>query len=108
MNKFDDIERNEDTDKNEILSRSIRCGKRTYFFDVKVSKQEKLYLTISESKRLYNKIDDTFSYEKHKLFLMKQDLKKFHFELAKIIEFIDSNPQFEDYEQIEDTDLDNE
>ena len=114
MNEFEHVEKNEDRDRrmekdsNEILSRSIRCGKRTYFFDLKVSKNSEPYLTISESKRRYNENDDKFFYEKHKLFLMKQDLKQFTAELTKMIEFIEANPQLDNVKQSEDFDLDNE
>ena len=108
MNKFDNIEGIDDRDKNEILSRSIRCGKRTYFFDLKVSRKDELYLTISESKRQYNENNDTFFYEKHKLFLMQQDLKLFHSELTKMIEYIEANPQIANIEHDENPDLDNE
>jgi len=61
---------------NEIFSKAVRAGKRTYFFDVKATRGNDLYLTITESKRKYND-DGTFRYEKHKLFLYKEDFDKF-------------------------------
>jgi len=62
--------------RDEIFSKSVRAGKRTYFFDVKTTKGSDLYLTITESKKRANK-DGRFYYEKHKLFLYKEDFEKF-------------------------------
>ncbi len=59
--------------KDEIFTKRVRAGKRTYFFDVKATKSEKdFYITITESKRVG---DD--EYEKHKIFLYKEDFDKF-------------------------------
>lgn len=59
--------------KDEIFSKRVRAGKRTYFFDVKSTKSEKdFYITITESKRV-----GTEEYEKHKIFLYKEDFEKF-------------------------------
>ena len=62
--------------RDEIYSESIRAGKRTYFFDVKATRGNDLYLTITESKKRF-KDDGTHFYEKHKLFLYKEDFEKF-------------------------------
>lgn len=62
--------------REDIYSKSVRAGKRTYFFDVRTTKGNDLYLTITESKRKYND-DGDFFYEKHKLFLYKEDFEKF-------------------------------
>lgn len=62
--------------REDLFSKSIRAGKRTYFFDVKATKGNDLYMTITESKRRYND-DGKFYYEKHKLFLYKEDFDKF-------------------------------
>jgi hypothetical protein len=64
-------------DRNEIYSRAVRAGKRTYFFDVKSTRSDEYYLTITESKRRFQNDDGRFSYEKHKLFLYKEDFEKF-------------------------------
>jgi hypothetical protein len=69
-------EENGSYQKDEIFSKAVRAGKRTYFFDVKSTRGNDLYLTITESKRRYND-DGTFRYEKHKLFLYKEDFDKF-------------------------------
>ena len=77
-------------EKNEVLSRAVRAGKRTYFFDVKATKTEEKYLTITESKRRFNQDTGLFSYEKHKLFLYKEDFEKFQNALSAILNFIET------------------
>jgi hypothetical protein len=78
----------ENLDKNEIYSKAVRAGKRTYFFDVKSTRGEEYYLTITESKRRFQNEDGKFSYEKHKLFLYKEDFEKFSEGLKDAIRFI--------------------
>ena|ERR1051326_6633277 len=63
-------------EKQEIFSKAVRAGKRTYFFDVKATKGNDYYLTITESKKRFGD-DGKFYYEKHKLFLYKEDFDKF-------------------------------
>ena len=79
---------NRDRDREEIFSRSIRAGKRTYFFDVKATIGNEQYLTITESKRRFNNEQGKFIYEKHKLFLYREDFEKFMNGLNDTIEFI--------------------
>ncbi len=79
---------NRDRDREEIFSRSIRAGKRTYFFDVKATIGNEQYLTITESKRRFNNEQGKFIYEKHKLFLYREDFEKFLNGLNDTIEFI--------------------
>lgn len=69
------MEENKDSGKVEIYSQRVRAGKRTYFFDVKATRSNDYYLTITESKRRYK--DDGYYYEKHKIFLYKEDFNKF-------------------------------
>ena len=68
----------------------MRAGKRTYFFDVKATKGNDYYLTITESKR---KVDagGHFSYDKHKIFLYKEDFEKFTEGLEEVINYIKTN-----------------
>lgn len=80
----------EKQEKNEILSRAVRAGKRTYFFDVKATKSDEKYLTITESKRKFNPENGTFTYEKHKLFLYKEDFLKFQNALGAVLDFIET------------------
>jgi hypothetical protein len=67
----------EDYMEGEVFSKSVRAGKRTYFFDVKSTKSDDYYLTITESKRRFNNDSGKFFFEKHKLFLYKEDFEKF-------------------------------
>jgi hypothetical protein len=75
-------------ERNEVYSKSVRAGKRTYFFDVKSTKSDEYYLTITESKRRFNNENSKFFYEKHKLFLYKEDFEKFTEGLTDVISFI--------------------
>lgn len=77
-------------DQGEIFSRPVKAGKRTYFFDVKATKGNDYYLTITESKKRFGD-DGRFHYEKHKLFLYKEDFDKFADGLMEAINFIRSN-----------------
>jgi hypothetical protein len=74
-------------EREEINSKAIRAGKRTYFLDVKATKRNDYYLTITESKKRFNK-DGKFFYEKHKIFLYKEDFEKFVEGLNEMIDFI--------------------
>ncbi len=83
----------EDLDKNDrgdLFSKSVRAGKRTYFFDVKSTRLNDYYLTITESKKRFG-TDGKFSYEKHKIFLYKEDFEKFMEGLQEAIEHIREN-----------------
>jgi len=74
--------------REEIFSVVVRAGKRTYFFDVKETRAKEKYLTITESKRRFNNDSAKFFYEKHKLFLYKEDFDKFAEGLNGVIDFI--------------------
>ncbi|MCK4407801.1 MAG: DUF3276 family protein [Bacteroidales bacterium] len=76
--------------REEIFSRAVRAGKRTYFFDVKETRSNEYYLTITESKRRFNNEQGKFYYEKHKLFLYKEDFEKFAKGLNEVVEFIET------------------
>ncbi len=65
----------ENDNTGEVFSKVVRAGKRTYFFDVKSTKGNDLYLTITESKKAL--IDGKEIYQKHKIFLYKEDFEKF-------------------------------
>jgi hypothetical protein len=84
-----------DRQKVEIYSKAVRAGKRTYFFDVKSTKSDEYYLTITESKKRFNAEDGKFSYEKHKLFLYKEDFEKFSEGLSDVVEFINTGKRTE-------------
>ncbi len=74
--------------REEIFSKAVKAGKRTYFFDVKSTKSGQYYLTITESKRRFNNEQGKFFYEKHKIFLFKEDFEKFIEGLDASIRFI--------------------
>ena len=77
-----------DRSGDEIYSKPIRAGKRTYFFDVKATKgNNDFYLTITESKRKMEQ-DGRFSYDKHKIFLYKEDFEKFKAGLEEALKYV--------------------
>ncbi len=75
--------------KEEIFTKIVRAGKRTYFFDVKATRKEDYYLTITESKKRLGKEGKVF-YEKHKIFLYKEDFEKFTDGLRDAVTFIEN------------------
>ncbi len=77
----------EKNQKEEIFTKIVRAGKRTYFFDVKATRKEDYYLTITESKKRLGKEGKVF-YEKHKIFLYKEDFDKFAEGLKDAITYI--------------------
>ncbi len=82
-----------DQNREEIFSEAIRAGKRTYFFDVKATRRDDYYLTITESKKRFNRDGQSF-YEKHKIFLYKEDFDKFIEGLTSTVGYIKkNNPQ---------------
>lgn len=85
-------------ERDEVFSKAVKAGKRTYFFDVKETKAGDKYLTITESKRKFNNEDGSFTYEKHKIFLYKEDQDKFLKTLQGVMNFIETGvePVFED------------
>ena len=79
----------EKNQKEEIFTKVVRAGKRTYFFDVKATRKDDYYLTITESKKRLGKEGKIF-YEKHKIFLYKEDFDKFSEGLKNAVEYIDN------------------
>jgi hypothetical protein len=81
----------DDYNSEDVYSKPVRAGKRTYFFDVKSTKGgNDFFLTITESKRRNNP-DGTFTYDKHKIFLYKEDFEKFREGLDEVITYIKDN-----------------
>ena len=80
-------------DKDEIFSKSVRAGKRTYFFDVKNTKTNDYYLTITESKKQFTD-DGKFTFIKHKIFVYKEDFDKFLEGLNEGMNFIRKEQPF--------------
>ena len=81
---------NHNHEREEVYSKVVRAGNRTYFFDVKATRKNDLYLTITESKKRFNK-DGKFFYEKHKVFLYKEDFEKFADGFEDVVDFIGKN-----------------
>jgi hypothetical protein len=77
-------------DREEIFSKAVRAGKRTYFFDVKATRTDEQYLTITESKRRFSNEQGKFFYEKHKIFLYKEDFEKFMNGMNVALKFIET------------------
>lgn len=94
------MEENKENGKNEIYSQRVRAGKRTYFFDVKSTRSNDYYLTITESKRRYK--EEGYYYEKHKIFLYKEDFNKFVEALQGTIDHVKTEllPEY-DFSQME-------
>ena len=74
-------------EKEEIFSKILRAGRRTYFFDVRATKAGDYYLTITESKKFTND-DGSFHYKKHKIYLYKEDFSEFKEILAEMTDYI--------------------
>ena len=75
--------------RENIFTSSVKAGKRTYYFDVKETKNGEKYITVTERKRRYND-DGSYKVEKHKIFLYKEDFDKFADALDDVIEFVES------------------
>ena len=80
------MENSRDRKNDEVYSKAVRAGKRTYFFDIKSTKGNDLYVTITESKKRF---EDGAGYEKHKIFLYKEDFEKFKDGLLDVLDKID-------------------
>ncbi len=93
MESVDNMEESKDSQESyrqEIHSKVIRAGKRTYFFDVKSTRNNEYYLTITESKKKFSD-KGKFHYEKHKVFLYQEDFEKFRDSLQEIFDYIKEN-----------------
>ena len=86
----DGIKNTDSKFNQEIYSKVVRAGKRTYFFDVKTTRSDEYYLTITESKKRFGE-NGKFHYEKHKIFLYKEDFEKFAECLQDIVGYIHEN-----------------
>lgn len=75
--------------RENIFTSSVKAGKRTYYFDVKETKNGERYITVTERKRRYNE-DGSYKVEKHKIFLYKEDFDKFADALDDVIEFVET------------------
>lgn len=90
---MEDNKRKEHPEKREsdiIFSKAIKAGKRIYYLDVKKNRKNELFLAITESKKVVKGMGDetNFQFEKHKIFLYKEDFEKFSNGLTEVLEFI--------------------
>jgi hypothetical protein len=74
-------------EQEEIYSKTMRAGRRTYFFDVRETKAGDYYLTITESKKFSND-DGSFHFKKHKIYLYKEDFAEFKASLNRATDFV--------------------
>jgi len=74
-------------EREEIFSKVLRAGRRTYFFDVRSTKAGDYYLTLTESKKFTNE-DGSFHYKKHKIYLYKEDFSEFASILNEMTDYI--------------------
>ncbi|MBQ8542065.1 MAG: PUR family DNA/RNA-binding protein [Bacteroidaceae bacterium] len=79
-----------DTEKEIVHSQTIKAGKRIYYIDVKKNRKDEMYLSITESKKIVNGEGDntSVSFEKHKIFLYREDFEKFATSLKEAIDFV--------------------
>ncbi|MBN2746498.1 MAG: DUF3276 family protein [Bacteroidales bacterium] len=86
----------EDTRDNAVVfNRTLKAGKRTYFFDVKETNNGEFYLSLTESKRFFNKNDGSFYFKKRNIYLYKENMIEFSKQLHEIIQFIEENQGME-------------
>jgi hypothetical protein len=88
--------------KEEVFSKVIRAGKRTYFFDVKSTRRNDYYLTITESKKRFDENGD-IHFEKHKIFLYQEDFDKFMEGLTDALTFIDTEGEITEFDRESDS-----
>ena len=74
-------------ERDEIYSKALRAGRRTYFFDVRSTKAGDYYLTVTESKK-FTEEDGTFHFKKHKIYLYKEDFNEFKSILDEMNDYI--------------------
>lgn len=78
---------NEMLEKEEIFSKVLRAGRRTYFFDVRATKADDYYITITESKK-FTEEDGSFHFKKHKIYLYKEDFAAFQEILTEMTDYV--------------------
>ena len=78
-----------------VYTKTLKAGKRTYFFDVKETSGGEYYLSLTESKRFFDKMEGNFYYKKRSLFLYKENMKEFLNNLNDIVDYIDKNQGLE-------------
>ncbi|MBR5468999.1 MAG: PUR family DNA/RNA-binding protein [Paludibacteraceae bacterium] len=89
-----------------VFSKAIKAGKRIYYLDVKKSRNEEMFLSVTESKKKIVGDDASqVSFEKHKIFLYKEDFEKFMDGMREVIDFIQENQNVEQKSVVDDLDI---
>lgn len=91
------VEREE---KEIVFSKTVKAGKRMYYLDVKRDRRDDLFLSITESKRKNVTPEGQFIFEKHKIFLYKEDFKKFEEALSETLQFIRNEMQWTEQDEV--------
>ena len=101
-----------DIERDIVFSKTVKAGKRIYYIDVKKSRNEDMYIAITESKKVVASDNaQNVSFEKHKIFLYKEDFKKFLYGLAETVKYVEDrqgtatphdNPKSEEEEKKQD------
>lgn len=84
------MKENDMLEKEEIFSKVLRAGRRTYFFDVRATKADDYYITITESKK-FTEEDGSFHFKKHKIYLYKEDFVAFKEILTEMTDYVLEN-----------------
>lgn len=88
MNENLDLRKEVDNEGGEeVFSKAVRAGRRTYFFDVKATRNDDYFLTITESRKKQAN-DGSFTYDKHKIYLYKEDFEKFEEGLQDVVAYV--------------------
>lgn len=87
---WENMRENDLLEKDEIFSKVLRAGRRTYFFDVRATKSDDYYITITESKK-FTEEDGSFHFKKHKIYLYKEDFSAFKEILDEMTSFVFNN-----------------
>lgn len=98
MDSVNEKKQIKDSDNDILYSNTVKAGKRIYYIDVKCDRKGEYYLSITESKRLKDQGDSShFVFEKHKIFLYREDLEKFQQAFNDAADFAIEHTKDEDY-----------
>lgn len=95
MSSYSQPRRDNEEYGDQILSKAVKAGRRTYFFDVRATRADDYFLTITESRKM-TAADGSVTYDRHKIFLYKEDFAKFADGLKEVVDFIRRTKGLED------------
>ena len=99
------VQREDREDKEIVFSKAVKAGKRVYYLDVKKDRRGDLFLSVTESKRKAVTEDGQFIFEKHKIFLYKEDFEKFTEGLNEVVEYIKAHCDVQETKHTESQDV---